>query len=147
MTSTKLPAESNSLWPYGTILFYGTFGKTSAAGRRYHQRAGLALLLLVIIQAAGAWVPREYHSWFWPTTGLAFTYISWEWWRYVISLDELERRLQLEAAAWTYIAGMAVAMTLAGLHAVLGWRIFPGWLLLLEPLRAWRLYKLTRRFE
>lgn len=107
----------------------------------------MALLLLVLVQFSAVWVPRQYHSWFWPATGLAFSYISWEWWRYVSSLDELERRLQVEAAAWTYIVGMALAMTLAGVHAVLGWRVFPGWLILLEPLRGWRLYELTRRFQ
>lgn len=107
----------------------------------------LALLALVVIQASANWVPRAYHGWFWPVTGFAFSYISWEWWRYMDSLDELERKLQMEAAAWTYVLGIAVAAALGGLYVTLHWRINPGWLFLLEIVRTWRLYWITRRFE
>ena len=63
------------------------------------------------------------------------------------SIDELERRLQMEALAWTYVVGLAVAVTLGGMAIFLRWNINPGLLLLLVPLRAWRLYVLARRYE
>ncbi|MFN7923855.1 MAG: hypothetical protein U0Q16_27380 [Bryobacteraceae bacterium] len=111
------------------------------------------LAVMVAVFASAALVPREFHSWYWPVLGLSFTYIGLEWWRYLESLDELERRLQMEAAAWTYVVGIAAAMFLGGIQAMFAgkltplWRLTPLWLILLEPLRAWRLHRIVRRFQ
>ena len=68
-------------------------------------------------------------------------------WRYVTRIDELERRLQMEALAWTYLVAMAAAVALGSISLFLRWNINPGLLLLLEPLRAWRLYVIAKRYQ
>jgi hypothetical protein len=88
---------------------------------------------------------------------LMITYIAWETRRYLMSLDELARRLQLEAMAWTYLTGMVLAVwlgTLAPLsHTLLYWDyrqtmilLIPLAYMLLEFVRAGWLWYLSRRY-
>jgi len=91
-------------------------------------------------------LPKPYHHAVALLTGLAVAFIAVEMWRYVDSLDELEHRLQMEALAWAYVILIALAMSLGGLALAIGWKIDPAWLIALEPVRAWRLHALVRRF-
>jgi hypothetical protein len=132
------------------MLAYGTFGTRTPAGRRYHLRAGLALAGMLVFMLGGAIARHAI-----PaagaiaaiTPGVAFGYIGWEFRRYLQSLDELARRIQLESIAWTYLSGLALGMLLGGVGVVYGWQLNPGWLIVLEPVRAGWLYFVARRYQ
>jgi hypothetical protein len=79
--------------------------------------------------------------------GLAFLWIAWEWWRYLEQLDELARRMQMEAMAFAYVAGVFVMMALAGLGMAVNVHLSPGLFILMEGVRVWRLLVLARRYE
>jgi hypothetical protein len=77
--------------------------------------------------------------------------------RYLMALDELARRMQFEAMAWTYLTGMVLAVWLATLaplsHTLLYWDyrqtlllLLPFAYMLLEFVRAGWLYILSRRY-
>jgi hypothetical protein len=74
--------------------------------------------------------------------GIAFTYITWSLRGYLLALDELARRMQFEAMAWTYLCGMAGAVFLFGL----GISVNPAWFLALEPVRGAWLYVVSKRY-
>ncbi len=85
------------------------------------------------------------------------TYIAWEFRRYLHQLDELARRMQLEAMACTYITGFVIAAWLGVLwpfsHFLVNWPYKPTVLFmipflyfLLEPVRAGWLYYLSRHY-
>ena len=92
--------------------------------------------------------------------GCVISYIAWESRRYLAHLDELGRRMQLEAMAWTYITGFVLAAWFGVLVVFLALfghlpthGFFKGLLLvspffyfLLEPIRAGWLYYLSRRY-
>ena len=142
-----LKHEPGAHYSAGTILALGTFGCKTPAGRRYHNRCMAALAAMAIGTVAVAFLPPELRAWGWPVGGLGFSYISWEMWRYVTGIDELERRLQMEALAWTYLVAMAAAVALGSISLFLRWNINPVLLLFLEPLRAWRLYVIAKRYQ
>jgi hypothetical protein len=83
--------------------------------------------------------------------GVTYSYIAWEFRKYVLALDELARRIQLEAIAWTYLTGWAVAALVGGVALVYGWHwnrlwLNPLWFVFLEPVRACYLYYVARRY-
>src|SRR5689334_537215 len=94
--SQNPPAGPVSRWPYATLFLLGTFGTKDSAGRRLHRQfwigftALAATAVLAVIWRSLAWLP---------VTALALLCpgIAYASWRYVSSLDELTRRLQLEA--------------------------------------------------
>ena len=133
-------------WPDSSILLWGTIGTDSLAGKRY-QRCIWALALMILGIGLGALLPIPYHHAVALFPGLAFAFIAIEMWRYVDSLEELERRLRMEALAWTYVISIALAMSLGGLAMAIGWKIDPAWLIAMEPLRTWRLHASVRRFK
>ena len=144
--------DEGSQWPTAPMLAYGTFGNRTPAGRRYHTRCGIALAALVVCMIGGAAVGKSIPS---PiltgvaafAPGAAFMYIAWEFRRYLLALDELARRIQLESIAWTYLCGLAIAMLLGGVFLVYDWRVNPIWFILLEPVRAGWLYFVARRYQ
>jgi hypothetical protein len=146
--------QQDSGWPACSIFLYGTFGAQSEAGARYHRRCiaafavlvlGEILLALVAFRApygvgrlAGAFLP-----------GAVFGYIVWAFRRYLLELDELARRMQLEAMAWTYLSGIPVAVLLGTLAFVYDWHSWlfnPLWFIALEPVRSVWLYFVSRRY-
>jgi len=144
--------DKTAPWPSSSILIYGTFGAKTPEGRRFHIRCTAALVAMVLGMilgtilnlavhlplAAGAAVP-----------GLAFAFIAWEFRRYVLSLDELARRIQLEAIAWTYLTGLVLAMLAGGfllVYPVDFHFLNPFWYIFLEPIRAVWLYVVSRRY-
>jgi hypothetical protein len=104
-----------------------------------------ALAVYVAVMFVAASFPGSTVAKLWPFAALAFAYIGWEFWRYVETLDELERRLQMEAMAWTYLAASGLAAALGSVALILNWNVNPLVMIAVEPLRAWRLYVLARR--
>jgi hypothetical protein len=141
-----METTNSSQWPTGSILAYGTFGTRTPAGKRYRLRATAALAAFTIL-----WLLSIY-LWKTHVSGLTFSFVAWETHRYWLSLDELARRLQLEAAAWTYLVGIAAGMLLGGFSFVfynsasVWFWCSPMWVILLEPIRAFVLYRLAKRY-
>jgi len=102
-------SDHGSKWPASAMLGYGTFGRRTPAGRRYHTRSAIALIAMVVLCWAVAILAGDFHhNSVWRVIlslapGAAYSYIAWEGRRYLLSLDELACRIQLEAIAWTYL--------------------------------------------
>lgn len=97
------------------------------------------VLLLVAVAVASMWPGLDASSRRQVTygfSGLALAYVAWERWRYTEALDELARRLYLEAFAITYLVGLALFSVLGMVHELSGWTISPLTFVLLEPVRA-----------
>jgi len=156
-----LAHSENSRWPTCAMLFWGTFGTKSPAERRYVMRSIFAAAVVMV------WVVLTFTDHFPPNpivmkitllaTGVLITYIAWELYRYLNQLDELARRMQLEAIAWTYLTVFVAAAWLGVLapfsHFLMHWPFKPSLLtaipflyFLLEPVRAVWLYVLSRRY-
>ena len=149
-SSRESAENADSRWPAAPIWAYGTFGRATPAGRRYHLRSGVALAALVICFVSGVFL-RSFPDVLKVITafapGAVFIYIAWEFRRYLLALDELARRIQLESIAWTYLCGLAGAMLLGGIGLVYDWRFNPIWLIVLEPVRAAWLFFVSRRYQ
>jgi hypothetical protein len=148
-------------WEPCSILLWGTLGTRGPAERRYIVRCYLATVL------AAAWLVVAKFAHFRPkpvilsvTTlvgGIVITFIALEFRHYLSEIDELARRMQLEAMAWTYLTGFVVAAWLGVAGALsqtlFHWAFKPEVLLmipylffLLEPVRGGWLYYLSRRY-
>jgi len=158
----ELTQERGSLWATCPILSWGIFGTKTRAERRYMRRT------LLGAATAAAWVlialARDFHpkAILLPLTALVLgavvTNVAWEISRYIRQLDELARRLQLEALAWTYLTGFVAAAWLGVLaplsSTLMHWPYKRSFLLLspflyhivLEPVRSAWLYFLSRRY-
>lgn len=155
-----LANTESSRWPACPMLLWGTFGTKTPAERRYLSRVlkGAAVFVGWVLFAFAAHLPRPViGSITSVAVGALVTYIAWELRRYLLVLDELARRMQLEAMAWTYLTGLVVAAWLGALlsfnHTLLHWHIGEMLLLLspflyflLEVVRSWWLYYLSRRY-
>jgi hypothetical protein len=148
--------NEGSTWPACAMLSYGTFGRQTAAGRRYHIRAAIALAAIAVLWPAAAFLAKHFPNTPWlaiqsVAPGIAFAYIAWEFRRYLLALDELARRIQFEAIAWTYLTGLIIAALLGGVAMAYGlhWDVLwfnPFWFILLEPVRSCFLYYVARRY-
>ena len=113
-------------WPWTSMLLIGTFGPHDDASRRYHWRCGWALggfvVALIVWSAVATQFDAPFLRWI-PAmvTAVTFTYIGHELWRLVSSLDELTRRLQLEAMAIAYLVGLPVFVTAQFVSGAAGW--------------------------
>lgn len=157
----QLSNAENSRWPAVPVLFLGTFGTKTPAERRFMIRsclAAAATVCWVLFTFAVHFRPKPIIGSITPfVAGAVLTYIAWELRRYLYALDELARRMQLEAIAWTYITGMILAAWLGALapfsHTLTHWPYKQSLLLMmpflyfvLEPVRAGWLYYLSRRY-
>jgi hypothetical protein len=151
----------SSQWPACPILLWGIFGTKSPAERRVLMRSCYAAAVAVAWILIALNLHLTSKSVFLPVTallaGAVITFIAWEFRRYLLQLDELARRMQFEAMAWTYLTGFALAAWLGVLlpfsRTLMHWPYKPGYLLLspflfflLEPVRAAWLYYLSRRY-
>jgi hypothetical protein len=152
----------SSPWPACPMLLWGTFGTKTPAERRYVQRVYWAAVVAVFWVLLLAFTLRSH-----PNRailsitpflgGAVVTYIVWEFSRYLRALDELARRMQLEAMAWTYLTGLVtaawvMAFLLLG-RVLLHWSLdgkllvlLPFLYFMLEPVRAGWLYRLSRSY-
>jgi MFS family permease len=139
------------------MLVYGTFGWRTAAGRRYHIRTAIALIAMVVLWSVAAFLAGDFrHNSPWRVMcslvpGVTVSYGAWEFRRYILALDELARRIQLEAIAWTYLTGWVIATLVGGIALAYGghwnrWWLNPLWFVFLEPVRACFLYYVARRY-
>jgi hypothetical protein len=151
--------ETPSQWPIAWILGYGSFGPKSPASRRYHARTAIALVVLMIVWPLTffLWLFDRSPSLLWRLIagvmpGLIYGYIGWEMRKYWLTLDELARQLQLEAAAYTYLLAFAAGPGLGGISFILighnwVWLVCnPLWVVFLEMARGTFLYFLARRY-
>ena len=143
--------ENNSQqasWPWRSMFWCGDFG--GPAGKHYRRRAWSALLVL----AAGtaAFVAAHRYGYLGDSAirwglgilaALVFGYIHTQFYRYLGEIDELARRIQLEAVLFAYSAVGIAAVTLGAMD----WRINPLWFFLAEPLRGIALALVARRYR
>jgi hypothetical protein len=148
-------------WAACPILLWGIFGTKSPAERRFIMRCcyagAVAAGWVVVAFSLHLTTKRVFRPVIALLGGGVITYIAWEFRRYLLQLDELARRMQFEAMAWTYLTGLALAAWLGVLlpfsRTLTHWPYKPGFLLLtpflffvLEPIRAAWLYYLSRRY-
>lgn len=134
------------------MFWLGTFGCDSASSRRYHRQAFGSLAVLAIAVALGGaahkflnipvshWVAGV-------GTPLVFSYIMWSYYRYVHELDELARRVQLEAVLLAFIFVIVGGIVLSSVWIFTGWAANPMWVLLAEPVRGAGLLVAARRYR
>jgi len=144
-------------WPYASLLLFGFFGSNTPEGKRLVWQTMPALLVIV----AAAWallgiIPRLLPGAV--LAGLipaAVAFIFWANACYLGTLDELSRRIQVEAFAFTYGAVMVLAAAIvAVLLAVPDEAARFGHpaaylvlLVLVEPLRGLALVVLARKYR
>jgi hypothetical protein len=102
--------NDESSWPYASLLLFGFFGHNSPGGRKLSWRTGGALVLFLVaamgIQGAlGPIIPQPVWITLVPVSILA---IAAAYVVYLRGLDELNRRIQLEAFALAYAATMVI---------------------------------------
>jgi hypothetical protein len=158
MSDSKNPdkEDSSASWPFKTLLFLGTFGDKDPAGRRFHRRGYMAAFALLVVLLLPKWrliYPHAVLDWIILVgPGLTFGFIAWEFWRYLSSLDELGRRLQLEAAAVAYLVSSTLIGILLGFSYVDPWKIptllyLAAWIITIEPIRGIALARLARKYR
>jgi hypothetical protein len=138
-------------WPVWSMLLYGHFGRDATpASRRADLRSrvaiGVFVAAAVAITALAGPEPTVHRDALSALVGLLLAYLAWERWRYAAGLDELTRRLYLEAFAVTYLIGLTSFAALTLLQPVTGWTVPPIAWLALEPVRAAVLAWRSRRF-
>jgi len=118
--------EPRMRWPWASMMFFGTFGRLDAPSRRYQKRSAVAFGLAIVgflgWAVLGTLVREPWVSWL---PGLIFTaawaYTSVEGWKYISSLDEMSRSLQLESMAIAYLAGIPVFLFTFFFYRTAGW--------------------------
>jgi NAD(P)-dependent dehydrogenase (short-subunit alcohol dehydrogenase family) len=127
------------------MLTYGTLGENNPAARRYFRRSMAALPVLALSMAAATYAPGgKYVMAIAP--GLFFLYIALEFRRYMFAQDELGRRIHFESIVMTYLTALAVAGAVGGLASAFRWNVNPMWFVMVEPIRAFWLYAIARRY-
>jgi hypothetical protein len=138
----KQPDElRSSQWPIVSMLLFGNFGEdASPLSRRAARRSRIAVMVLVAAVLAVGVLPSvelsARRSLVSALVGVTLSYLAWEAWRYTTHLDELTRRLHLEAFAITYLIGLALFAILGALQNMAGVTITPLVFLALEPVRG-----------
>lgn len=152
MTSSTDRLDDAAEWPYATLFFFGSFGAHTPAGRRLRRESALSLALVIagtILVNAGLTVPVVIGAIGLP---LGVAGMAWAYSRYLGSLDELGRLVQLKAFAFSYGAVMTVGAALTGSWRVAGGGaidplVFLAVLVLAEPLRGLSLVVLARKYR
>jgi len=134
------------------MFWLGTFGCNSAAGRRYHRHAFGALAVLAVAVIVSVWLDRRFGAavgkWVAGVgTPLVFTYIVAVFHRYIGELDELARRVQLEAVLIAFLFVILGGIALFSVWMFTGWAANPAWVLLAEPVRGVGLIVAARRYR
>jgi hypothetical protein len=154
MTEPTEPARNEPSWPYASLFFMGFYGRNSPGGRELSWRTmgALALFLIAAAGVKGVWghfIPQAFWIALVPASIFA---IAWAYVIYLRGLDELNRRIQLEAFALSYAATMiiyfaAVSVSLRDLGHI---PTIPGLTYLIifaEPLRGAFLVYLAKKYN
>jgi len=145
------------------MFLWGALGTKSNAERRYKTRTAISVVVIlcwVLFAFAMHLRPKIVGSTTVLLAGCWTSYIAWELRRYLTQLDELARRMQLEAMALTYLTRLVLAAWLGVLVMLMAlfspsFKHWPFQLLLLaspflyfllELIRAGWLYYLSRRY-
>lgn len=103
MPTDRDAARERSGWPYGSLFWMGYFGPDSHAGKALRWRVTFGLLLTAFGPAFGrlpTWPPGRAAGALLAPLGIVL--VVWAYARYLASLDELRRLIQLEALALSY---------------------------------------------
>ena len=133
------------------MLLFGTFGsEVPPASQRADRLSRLAFVACLVMIAALAFMPGievDVHARLEVALlGLLFAFLAWQRWCYGNGLDELARRLYIEAFAITYLIGLTLFAFFGLLHSLAGWSVDPFVFMVLEPVRALILVWRTRQF-
>src|SRR5215467_8265609 len=94
-------SNNNAQWPAGPILFWGSFGAHTPEGKRFHNRFKVCLVIMFAgFLTALFWSESPGPMLAALLPGLGFTGIALSFRRYLLTLDELARRIQVESIAW-----------------------------------------------
>jgi hypothetical protein len=148
MNNSHEPSAGGQEWSKPSLFWSGTFGCRTPAARRFFWRSTIAVAAPLLWWSLRYWtrdtIPHARMDEVLPfALGAGFAYWAVEFRRYLNSLDELERRIQLESIAWTYLTGLVACMFFGGF---LGFAVNPAWVIALEPFRGAYLYFGARRF-
>ena len=96
--------ENDTRWPYAAMLGFGYFGAGTPEGRSHRTRSmiALAVFLLAYVGATITTLPWALRVACGVMVPLSWVAILWSTIRYVSTLDELTRLIQLEATALAY---------------------------------------------
>lgn len=143
-----LEHKKEASWPYATLLLLGFFGTGDPAGKRLAWRTtgGLLLLIAAFIGAEAARGYSALANALLLTTPLTVAFLVWSYKEYLGALDELSRKIQLEAFAWAYGAALVVLVGWFALVTATGVYVSPLWILLTEGFRGLALVMVARRY-
>ena len=138
--TVKADRSDAASWPVASMLLYGTFGgDASPQSLRADRRSRVAFGVFFALEAALLVAPvpmdvkRALEA---ALVGALFATLAWLRWQYAMALDELARRLYLEAFAVTYLIGLSLLVPFGLLHSLAGWTVHPLIFVVLEPLRG-----------
>jgi hypothetical protein len=143
-------SEAAPSWPYASLLFLGIFGRGDEAGKKVSFRARISAVLflsgvfmLQLETPAGITLLGQMAM-----VGAGLTFM-WSIARYLQSLDELSRLIQLEAFAWSYGALLVLALfaSAVGGGPVVA-SVDPVWIIVVgEVVRGPALVMVARRYR
>lgn len=148
MLETK---QESPRWPYATMLLCGTMGDRTPASRRFWRSSQIGVLVFLVAVFGAPYLKGLFPD---PTrqlvgallAGAAAYVVVRAFQRYLSELDELGRRIQLEAIAFAFAVLMVVGTAVAVAGTSLGFDVNPAWVLLGEPLRAVGLVRAARKY-
>ena len=138
-------------WNPWRLVFHRTL-ENDPVTRAANRRGRVAQTIFLGSVALAYWLDQTY-----PGSGFALIAVAgwalfgsihfWSYWRYLASLDEMGRRIQLEALAVAYGFTLLAFSTLGAAGLFLGFSINPAWVLAAEPLRGVVLAFNARRYS
>jgi hypothetical protein len=143
--SNESVSNDGARWSVKSMLMCGTLGEKTPEARQYVRRsyAAVAALFLAMVVATTAPGGRYVMA---VAPGLFFLFIAVEFRRYMFAQDELSRRIHFESIVLTYLTALVIAMAVGGLVSVFKWNVNPMWFVMVEPIRAFWLYVVARRY-
>jgi hypothetical protein len=143
--TTESASNEGSRWSVPSMLACGTLGENTPAAKRYFRRSFVALAMLALAMVIATTTPGGKYVMA-VAPGLFFLYIALEFRRYMFAQDELARRIHFESIVLTYLTALVIAMAVGGLVSVFKWNVNPMWFVIVEPIRAFWLYRIARRY-
>ena len=143
----QVKQTSNSTWPYSSLLLFGYFGKQAPGGRTLAVRNTIALVIFFVgVYLITITQNPLFKLALITTSPLAVVIIMWAYKEYLAGLDELSRRIQYEAFAFSYGAAIAIALTLFTASIYLETLLLPLWVIVAEALRGVALVFIARKY-
>jgi len=154
MTKSDKQVSDESAWPYASLFLFGFFDANTPGGRQliWRTSSALGLFLISFLGLRGVFglhIPQLFWVLAMPA---AVCIIGWAYVMYLRTLDELSRRIQLEAFALAYGAVMviffgAVAFSLRHLDHSVALSDLMFLIIGAEPIRGAALVYLARNYK